>query len=1208
MRPGDEEIDGQKKLLETHRRTLAFRLRQQAAVGKSHLPPEIAHDINEARYAIRTIKATLRNWGVEVEDHPDDEPKLIIHAGPYQVPQRLRHYVGRQDKDERGIEDRLKTALLDHDGEPLTILYGMAGSGKSSLAIHTVHNLQGADFPDGVLWGDLANLTPNDLFLTFLGALDGPQYRDMTGKTTSLRELFWQYLDGGRALIVLDNIKDARQLLELLPADPGRLARCRILAICLHKLIDPSLPDHHELKLSYFSEREALELFHKHMREEQYEMYSENLREISRRLEYLPQLLATAARDFATGKISPSAYLLTLRQGESQSHLIGSAVRDGLDLAVRELSPEQIELFELIGVLGEGDWHEAMLAAIALRPLAEVRQTVALLADNELIKPAGNNRYRANSLIRDFAQERLNRRSQYRRHAAYTLLAHYCLNIAQDLDTALMARPDLREAPGQPVNLTSEAFIQAFRAGLMPEISHFRAALEWAEHRGAWDILRRFSYLSYIDLLKHFVTNGFEIRLSLSMATVLEPVVWLQGDQLSVRIQSAITSTGWKIRSLSDNRETFDQGVTATDLTLPQNRPPSEGECCELSLNIAAGHIIDGVFDTMCLIAVKWTGVRANGLICKKVDIVGGQFLACDLSHSIWVGCDARRVSLIGSNMSYAVLKDVKLRGANLQGLLLTGAVLEKVDLRDADLRDANLVGAMLRDVDLRGADLRGADLTAVQVHNLNLIGCRIEHTRWAGAATSGIIVEDVPVLREIEQEAAKQPDKPAEQIYRRARRTQELADHDRKDFPDADLSAVDLEGDNLTEYNLRDADLRAAVLRNTVLRRARLERANLRGADLAEADMERANLRGADLRATVLAGAVLEKADLSAAVLRSAYVAQANLRGADLSGADLYTTDVHGADLSGATIREANLSYTNLRDAKLKGASLQRANLHKADLTGADLMSADLAGAICTEANFRDARVSDDQLAQAGQLDRAILSSDQAVAVLADSYDNTLSLQSFFLRFAHCSGRFEQIKMNGHDMFGAHLNGTFIDANFRGATLAYARMDGTFTGVDLSGANLAHAQLSGIFSSNIDANAEGAQGARVDLSRADLAHAQLSGTFSEVDFSQAILSHAQLSGIFSRVTFRSADLREASLQDASLVNVSLEGVALSDAQLKQAKRLRGTIMPDGNRYDGRFQLGGDIEDARQFGINPDDPAEMAERFYNADRVRVKLA
>jgi len=86
----EEEVQEQKGLLETYRRTLQIYLRQQARLGEAHLPPGTIHGIDEARDLIRRIKEVLRQWGKDIEDHPDDEeqtsevfvrrPRITIRA------------------------------------------------------------------------------------------------------------------------------------------------------------------------------------------------------------------------------------------------------------------------------------------------------------------------------------------------------------------------------------------------------------------------------------------------------------------------------------------------------------------------------------------------------------------------------------------------------------------------------------------------------------------------------------------------------------------------------------------------------------------------------------------------------------------------------------------------------------------------------------------------------------------------------------------------------------------------------------------------------------------------------------------------------------------------------------------------------------------------------------------------------------------------
>lgn len=119
-----------------------------------------------------------------------------------------------------------------------------------------------------------------------------------------------------------------------------------------------------------------------------------------------------------------------------------------------------------------------------------------------------------------------------------------------------------------------------------------------------------------------------------------------------------------------------------------------------------------------------------------------------------------------------------------------------------------------------------------------------------------------------------------------------------------------------------------------------------------------------------------------------------------------------------------------------------------------------------------------------------------------------------------------------------------------------------------------------------------------VHMEGADLLGANL----SSVDFHQAHLQNADL----SMANLESAKLTRANLQDANLSLANLTGADLFKAdltnahnlthtQLARAKRLWGAIMPDGETYDGRYNLPGDIDFARWGRIDLNDEEAMAE-------------
>jgi uncharacterized protein YjbI with pentapeptide repeats len=164
----------------------------------------------------------------------------------------------------------------------------------------------------------------------------------------------------------------------------------------------------------------------------------------------------------------------------------------------------------------------------------------------------------------------------------------------------------------------------------------------------------------------------------------------------------------------------------------------------------------------------------------------------------------------------------------------------------------------------------------------------------------------------------------------------------------------------------------------------------------------------------------------------------------------------------------------------------------------------------------------------------------------------------------------------NDKSLVGAYL----VGANLKGAKfLRYINLEGadlheaTFEGADLWCANLCNA----------------------NLWRANLANTELTGVnFDDTDLISAQIQNAYLQGAsFRRANMLRADLSlskfdnelssaPASFEDTKLDHVNLfKAKYINDFQLAIAHSLHGSIMPDGNNYNGKFNLEGDLEQAQ---------------------------
>ena len=195
---------------------------------------------------------------------PDPVASRVV---PFQLPADTVRFTGRADYLARLLDLRPDPDRSDGSagwGGPATVVVtaveGMAGIGKTALAVHAGHRL--ADrFCDGVLFTDLRGFTPQveptapehalDHLLRGLG-VPGPQIPpDLDGRVGLYRSV----LARRRVLVVLDNAADEAQIGPLLPATPS----CRAIVTSRRHLA--GLDDATHLTLPVLDPGEAADLF-----------------------------------------------------------------------------------------------------------------------------------------------------------------------------------------------------------------------------------------------------------------------------------------------------------------------------------------------------------------------------------------------------------------------------------------------------------------------------------------------------------------------------------------------------------------------------------------------------------------------------------------------------------------------------------------------------------------------------------------------------------------------------------------------------------------------------------------------------------------------------------------------------------------------------------------------------------------------------------
>src|SRR5579871_1406841 len=180
---------------------------------------------------------------------------------PRQLPAVVRGFTGRAAQLE-ALTDLLRRSGEADGSTPIAAIDGMAGIGKTTLAVHWAH--QRADcFPDGQLYVNLRGFDPDGKPLTageairgFLDALISDPGRipaRLEAQTAPYRSL----LADTRTLVVLDNARDADQVRPLLPGGPG----CMVLVTSRRKLTSlTAIEGAHQVSLDLLAHGEAYEV------------------------------------------------------------------------------------------------------------------------------------------------------------------------------------------------------------------------------------------------------------------------------------------------------------------------------------------------------------------------------------------------------------------------------------------------------------------------------------------------------------------------------------------------------------------------------------------------------------------------------------------------------------------------------------------------------------------------------------------------------------------------------------------------------------------------------------------------------------------------------------------------------------------------------------------------------------------------------------
>ena len=129
------------------------------------------------------------------------------------------------------------------------------------------------------------------------------------------------------------------------------------------------------------------------------------------------------------------------------------------------------------------------------------------------------------------------------------------------------------------------------------------------------------------------------------------------------------------------------------------------------------------------------------------------------------------------------------------------------------------------------------------------------------------------------------------------------------------------------------------------------------------------------------------------------------------------------------------------------------------------------------------------------------------------------------------------------------------------------------------------------LISCNLDGNSfTGADLRQVSFSFSSLRET----TWFEVDLQGAFLDHADLTNATLSMHDFDKHFAEADLTGVTLFSANLSGAKVRHEQLRKVRSLWKAKMPNGELYDGRYNLQADMEQFLKYSRNPNDPQEWA--------------
>ncbi|WNV86394.1 tetratricopeptide repeat protein [Umezawaea sp. Da 62-37] len=394
------------------------------------------------------------------------------------LPRDVPAFTGRDDE-----VDRIRRAAADR--QPVVVISGMAGVGKTGLAVRAGGLLVDERRFDRVLFAALRGFDtdpagpPADptavlgAFLRLLGVPARQLPRDPAGRAAVYRDR----LADSRTLVVLDNAADSDQVRPLTATGPG----CLTLVTSRRRLTGLGTAAH--LDLDVFPPSDAERFLRQAVPAIPVGPDPEALSRIARRCGHLPLALGLVAAHMgglSGWTLTDHADRLDKRRDDRR---LDTAVELALDVSYRHLPPAERHLLRLLALHPGHDFDGPAAAALAGSGLSAAHERLRRLGGDNLLRTPAPDRYAFHDLVRSHAAGRADDEEPptAQRAALTRLFDHYLTTSAAAVATLFPAESDRRSPPVFTTAADALAWLDVERPALVAVAGH-TAARGWPTH------------------------------------------------------------------------------------------------------------------------------------------------------------------------------------------------------------------------------------------------------------------------------------------------------------------------------------------------------------------------------------------------------------------------------------------------------------------------------------------------------------------------------------------------------------------------------------------------------------------------------------------------------------------------------------------------------------------------------------------------------